>query len=40
VVVVGATNMPNAIDPALRRPGRFEREVGLCLIAFLVFAFV
>jgi hypothetical protein len=27
IVVVGATNMPNAIDPALRRPGRFEREV-------------
>jgi SpoVK/Ycf46/Vps4 family AAA+-type ATPase len=29
IVVVGATNMPNAIDPALRRPGRFEREVCL-----------
>ncbi|ORX62658.1 AAA-domain-containing protein [Hesseltinella vesiculosa] len=26
-VVVGATNRPNAIDPALRRPGRFDREV-------------
>lgn len=27
VVVVGATNRPNAIDPALRRPGRFDQEV-------------
>ncbi|KAJ3373596.1 hypothetical protein GGF31_000437 [Allomyces arbusculus] len=27
VVVVAATNRPNAIDPALRRPGRFDREV-------------
>jgi len=29
VVVIGATNRPNAIDPALRRPGRFDRE--LCI---------
>lgn len=29
VVVVGATNLPNAIDPALRRPGRFDRELFL-----------
>lgn len=28
VVVVGATNRPEAVDPALRRPGRFDREVG------------
>ncbi|HLD02757.1 MAG TPA: AAA family ATPase, partial [Candidatus Nanoarchaeia archaeon] len=27
VVVIGATNRPNALDPALRRPGRFDREV-------------
>ncbi|KAK9815637.1 hypothetical protein WJX72_007259 [[Myrmecia] bisecta] len=27
VVVIGATNRPEAIDPALRRPGRFDREV-------------
>lgn len=27
VVVVGATNRPNSIDPALRRPGRFDHEV-------------
>lgn len=29
VIVVGATNLPNAIDPALRRPGRFDRELFL-----------
>jgi transitional endoplasmic reticulum ATPase len=27
VVVIGATNRPESIDPALRRPGRFDREV-------------
>jgi len=29
VVVIGATNRPNSIDPALRRPGRFDREVEI-----------
>ncbi|MEK6919359.1 MAG: CDC48 family AAA ATPase [Nanoarchaeota archaeon] len=29
VVVIAATNRPNAIDPALRRPGRFDREVHI-----------
>src|SRR6266516_750927 len=29
VVVIGATNQPNTLDPALRRPGRFDREIGL-----------
>jgi transitional endoplasmic reticulum ATPase len=29
VVVIGATNRPNAVDPALRRPGRFDREVEI-----------
>src|SRR5262249_22796066 len=29
VVVVGATNRPDALDPALRRPGRFDREISL-----------
>jgi len=27
VVVIAATNRPNSIDPALRRPGRFDREI-------------
>jgi transitional endoplasmic reticulum ATPase len=27
VVVIGATNLPEALDPALRRPGRFDREI-------------
>ncbi|BBD72187.1 ATPase AAA [Sulfodiicoccus acidiphilus] len=27
VLVIGATNRPNAVDPALRRPGRFDREI-------------
>ncbi|WP_435095750.1 CDC48 family AAA ATPase [Halarchaeum sp. P4] len=29
VVVIGATNRVNAIDPALRRPGRFDREIEI-----------
>lgn len=29
VVVIGATNRPNSIDPALRRPGRFDREISI-----------
>lgn len=31
VVVIGATNRPDAIDPALRRPGRFDRELTFAL---------
>jgi len=31
VVVIGATNRPNAIDPALRRPGRLEVEIEIPL---------
>jgi transitional endoplasmic reticulum ATPase len=27
VIVIGATNIPNTLDPALRRPGRFDREI-------------
>jgi transitional endoplasmic reticulum ATPase len=29
IIVIGATNRVNAIDPALRRPGRFDREIEL-----------
>ncbi|MEM4535543.1 MAG: CDC48 family AAA ATPase, partial [Desulfurococcaceae archaeon] len=29
VVVIGATNRPEAVDPALRRPGRFDREIEI-----------
>ncbi|HID26505.1 MAG TPA: AAA family ATPase [Methanosarcinales archaeon] len=29
VIVIGATNRINAIDPALRRPGRFDREIEI-----------
>lgn len=29
VVVIAATNLPNALDPALRRPGRFDREIAI-----------
>jgi len=29
VIVIGATNIPNTLDPALRRPGRFDREITI-----------
>ena len=29
IVVIGATNIPNTLDPALRRPGRFDREISI-----------
>ena len=29
VIVLAATNMPNSLDPALRRPGRFDKEITL-----------
>lgn len=31
VIVIGATNRPDAVDPALRRPGRFDREFYFAL---------
>jgi transitional endoplasmic reticulum ATPase len=29
VIVIGATNIPEVLDPALRRPGRFDREIEI-----------
>lgn len=29
VIIIGATNLPNLLDPALRRPGRFDREIEI-----------
>lgn len=31
VIVIAATNIPQAIDPALRRPGRFDREIQISI---------
>lgn len=31
VIVIGATNLPNMVDPALRRPGRFDREIEISI---------
>ncbi len=29
IIVIGATNIPHTLDPALRRPGRFDREISV-----------
>lgn len=29
IIVIGATNLPDSLDPALRRPGRFDREIAI-----------
>jgi len=31
VIVIGATNIPNVLDSALRRPGRFDREISIAI---------
>ena len=31
VIVIGATNIPGVLDPALRRPGRFDREISISI---------
>jgi transitional endoplasmic reticulum ATPase len=31
IIVIGATNIPNSLDPALRRPGRFDREINISI---------
>jgi transitional endoplasmic reticulum ATPase len=31
VIVIGATNIPSVLDPALRRPGRFDREISISI---------
>jgi len=31
VVVIGATNVPELVDPAIRRPGRFDREIAISI---------
>lgn len=31
VIIIGATNLPNMVDPALRRPGRFDREIEISI---------
>lgn len=42
VIVLGATNRADVLDPALRRPGRFDRVVMVCirlsLICFVTFS--
>lgn len=32
VIVLGATNRSDVLDPALRRPGRFDRVVMVCFL--------
>jgi transitional endoplasmic reticulum ATPase len=31
IIVIAATNLPNSLDPALRRPGRFDREISISI---------
>ena len=38
VIVLGATNRADVLDPALRRPGRFDRVVMVCVLHLLLLA--
>jgi AAA family ATPase len=40
VLVIGATNRPNTLDPALRRPGRFDREFEIGSFGFILCIYV
>lgn len=35
VIVLGATNRSDVLDPALRRPGRFDRVVMVCILGLI-----
>ena len=37
VLVIAATNMPDSIEPALRRPGRLDREIEIGILKCLHF---
>lgn len=40
VIVLGATNRADVLDPALRRPGRFDRVVMVCLLLPFWYLFI
>lgn len=37
VIVLGATNRSDVLDPALRRPGRFDRVVMVCILTLVLY---
>lgn len=39
ILVVAATNRPDSVEPALRRPGRLDREIEIGLLIFLSICF-
>lgn len=40
VIVLGATNRADVLDPALRRPGRFDRVVMVCILVLIHYLFL